>query len=188
MTTLGMSTVKCAFLSFVIALFAAAILAAPVRAQSIPPVKAKALDDSEVTLPTPGANQLLIVVIGFSHKSGPPSGAWAKRITADYASDSHVSFYQMAQLQSAPSFIRPMILRGIRSDLPAAQHSHFVPVCDHESEWKTAVNFSAPDDPYVLITNPDGHILWQTHGPVSDSAYSDLKAAIAKFSSPAQPH
>lgn len=151
--------------------------------QFIPPVKAKALDDSEVTLPKPGTDQGLIIVIGFSHKSGLPSGAWFKRITADYASDPHVSFYEMAQLQGAPSFIRPMILRGIRNDVPATLHSRFIPIYDHESEWKAAVNFSAPDDAYVLVTNPDGHIVWHTHGLVS--AYAELKAAVAKLSTPA---
>lgn len=90
-----------------IALLTTALLVSTASAQSIPPVRAKALDDSEVTLPKIGTNQLLVIVIGFSHKSGPPSGAWAKRITADYASDSHVAFYEIAELQSAPSFIRP---------------------------------------------------------------------------------
>jgi len=184
MTAPGTSTLKRTFLSLAFALLTAGVLPSTCHAQSIPPVRSKALDDSEVTLPKPGTSQLLLIVIGFSHKSGPLSGAWAKRITADYASDPHVSFYEMAQLQSAPSFIRPMILHGIRNDVPAAQYSHFVPIYDHEPEWKAAVHFSAPDDPYVLLANSDGHVLWQTHGPVSDAAFSDLKAAITKFFPP----
>jgi hypothetical protein len=181
MTTLVTNKVKCASLIFVSAVFISVA-----AGQAIPQVKAKALNDSEVTLPKTGTDQLLIIVIGFSHKSGPPSGAWAKRITADYASDPHVSFYEMAQLQSAPSFIRPMILHGMRSDVPANQHSHFVPIYDHESEWKAAVKFSTPDDPYVLMTYPDGRIVWQTHGAISDAAYAELKSAVAKFSVPAR--
>jgi hypothetical protein len=169
-----------------IAMLAAAILVGGTSAQSIPPVKAKALDDSEVILPKPGSTQLLIIVIGFSHKSGPLDGAWAKRINADYASDAHVSFYEMAQLQSAPSLIRPMILHGIRGEVPAEQHSRFVPIYDHESEWKSAVNFSAPADPYVVVANADGHIVWRTHGPVSDAGYAELKTAVAKASASKQ--
>lgn len=167
-------------------MFTSAILASFAVGQSFPPVKAKALDDSEVILPKPGSTQLVIIVIGFSHKSGPLDGAWAKRISADYASDAEVSFYELAELQSAPSFIRPMILHGIRGDVPAAQHSRFVPIYDHESDWKAAVNFSAPDDPYVVLAKADGHILWKTHGTVSDAAYTELKAAIAKASAPSR--
>ena len=39
-------------------------------AQSIPTIKAKALDNSEITLPSPGSQQFLILIVGFSQKSG----------------------------------------------------------------------------------------------------------------------
>jgi hypothetical protein len=161
--------------------FLITIFALPSVAQSIPPVQAKALDDSDVTLPVPGGHQLLILVLGFSHKSGEACGPWGKRLAAEYSSDPRVTFYELAELQSAPSFVRGMIVHGMRKDVPGSQQPHFVPLFDHEPEWKQVVNFSAPDDPYILITAPDGHILWQTHGPVSDSAYADLKSAVTKL-------
>jgi hypothetical protein len=152
------------------------------QAQTIPPVKAKALDDSVVVLPKPGSQQLLILVLGFSHKSGDACTAWGKRLSADFTSDPLATYYQMPELQSAPSLVRGMILRGMRKKVPDSQHSRFVPLYDHEDDWKKTVNFSTPDDPYLLITSPDGHILWQSHGPVSDSAYAELKAAVSKLS------
>jgi hypothetical protein len=151
-------------------------------------VKAKAHDDSEVVLPKPGSEQLLILVLGFSHKSGNACAAWGKRLAGEYSSDAHVAYFQLPELQSAPSFVRGMILHGMRKDVPAAQHSRFVPLYDHEADWKKLVNFSAPDDPYLVATAPDGHVLWQTHGPVSDSAYADLKAAVTRLvASPTKP-
>lgn len=150
-------------------------------AQTIPPIKGKALDDSEVVLPKPGSSQYLILTVGFSHKSGQQSSAWGQRLTADFSpSDPHVAVYQFAELQGAPSFIRGTIVRGMRKDVPASQHSHFVPLSDRQDEWKRLVNFSAPDDAYVLFTTPDGRVLWQTHGPVSDASYTALLAAVRK--------
>jgi hypothetical protein len=149
-------------------------------AQTIPPIKGKALDDSDVVLPKPGGQQYLILVIGFSHKSGELCGGWGKRITADFSSDPHVTLYQLAELQAAPSLIRGMIVHGMRKDVPATQHSHFVPLYDHEDEWKKLVSFSAPDDAYVLLTTPDGKVLWQARGAVNDNTYGELKAAVAK--------
>ena len=151
----------------------------PASAQTIPPVNAKALDDSEVVLPQPGSHQYLILTIGFSHKSGEPSSAWGKRLFADFASNSRVAVYQFAELQGAPSFIRGVIVRGMRKDVPAAHHSRFVPLFDHADEWKKLVNFSGPDDAYVLVTGPDGQVFWQTHGPVNDTAYAELQTAVA---------
>ena len=156
--------------------------ALPSSAQTIPPVKAKALDESEVILPKPGSQQLLILVLGFSHKSGDACSAWGKRLAADYTSDPHVTYYHLPELQSAPSLVRGMILHGMRKDVPPAIHSRFVPLFDHEADWKKTVNFSTPDDPYILVASPDGHVLWQTHGPVTDSAYSALKSEVAKLS------
>ena len=74
-----------------------------------------------------------------------------------------------------------MILRGMRKDIPADQQIHFIPILDHEDEWKKLVNFSAPDDPYILLTNPQGRVIWQTHGPLTDATYDALKSAVSKL-------
>ena len=150
-------------------------------AQSIPPVKAKALDDSEVVLPKPGGQQFLILVLGFSHKSGETCTPWDKRIAADYGSDSHIAYYQLPVLAGAPSMVRPMILHGMRKDVPAFLHPHFVPIYDHEEDWKKLVNFSGADDAYILVTGPDGQVLWHTHGPLTDAAYAELQSNITKL-------
>lgn len=156
-------------------LFFAASLAS---AQSIPAVKAKALDNSEVTIPG-GTQQALILVVGFSHKSGDPSQVWEKKISADYHADNRVGYYILPVLQSAPSFVRPMILRGMRKDTPEPELSHFVPLYSKEEEWKKVAQFSAPDDPYLIVASPDGHVTWQGHGTYSDALYAEIKNAVA---------
>lgn len=158
---------------------AAAAFSSP--AQTIPPVKAEALNGSEVALPPSGNHHLLLIVIGFSHKSGRACAAWGKQLAPDYTSDPHTTYYQLAELQSAPSFVRGMILHGMRKDVPPAQQSHFIPLFDHETEWKALVRFAAPDDPYIVLAAPDGRVLWQTQGAFSDSAYAALQSAVAKF-------
>src|SRR5215471_12701030 len=47
-------------------------------AQSIPAIKAKALDNSEITLPSPGSQQFLILIVGFSQKSGKLCEVWGR--------------------------------------------------------------------------------------------------------------
>ncbi len=48
--------------------------------------------------------------------------AWGKRLAADYTSDPHATYYQLAELQSAPSLVRGMILHGMRTRRTAAAH------------------------------------------------------------------
>ena len=88
---------------------------------------------------------------------------------------------QLPVLQGAPSFVRPMILRGMRKDMLADEQAHFIPILDHEDEWKSSVSFSAPDDAYILLTDSHGHVVWQTHGSVTDASYDALKSAVSKL-------
>jgi hypothetical protein len=156
-------------------------LSIPANAQSIPAIKAKTLADTDIVLPQPSGTRILVLVVGFSHKSAEHCAPWGQRLSADFRSDTHVAFYQLPILQGAPSFVRPMILRGMRKDLPTDQQAHFIPILDHEDEWKKIVNFSAPDDAYVLLTDPHGHVEWQLHGPATDASYDALKSAISKL-------
>jgi hypothetical protein len=135
------------------------------------PSKQKTLADTDIVLPQPGGTQIVILVLGFSHKGGEKCAPWGKRLSSDFQSEAYVTYYQLPVLQGAPSFVRPMILRGMRKDLPAEQQAHFIPILDHEDEWKKLVSFSAPDDAYILVTDPHGRVAWQTHGPLTDSSY-----------------
>jgi len=148
-------------------------------AQSIPAVKAKALDNSEITLPNPSRQQVMILMVGFSHKSGGLCKVWGRKISADYHADARIAYFTMPVLQSAPSLVRPMIVHGMRNDVPAQELAHFIPIYSKESDWKKVVNFSAPDDAYLIVATPDGHAVWQAHGPFSDSTYADLKRSVA---------
>jgi hypothetical protein len=148
-------------------------------AQSIPAIKAKALDNSEIILPTPGSQQILIFIVGFSQKSGKLCEVWSKKISADYHADARIAYFSLPILQGAPSLVRPLIVFGIRKGLPAEERRRFVPIYSNESDWKKLVNFSTPDDAYLIVAAPDGHLLWQAHGSYSDAVYADLKKSVA---------
>jgi hypothetical protein len=149
-----------------------------VSAQTIPPVRAKSLNGSEVSLPKPGSQQVLILILGFSHKSGEVVKVWGKQISADFHNDSRVSYYQMPNLQGVPGFVKPMILSGMRKDTPPAEQPDFVPIYDNKAEWQKLVHFSAPDDAYLIVVTPDGRPVWQAHGPYSEATYTELKKSV----------
>ena len=144
-------------------------------AQSIPAIRAKALDNSEIILPRPGSQQFLILIVGFSQKSGKLCEAWSKKISGDYHTDARIAYFTLPVLQSAPSLVRPIIVHGMRKGVPAEELRRFVPLYSNESDWKKIVNFSAADDAYLIVAAPDGHPVWQAHGSYSDAIYTDLK-------------
>ena len=164
------------FLHLLAVLYFAAALSA---GQSMPAIKGKALDNSEVSLPAAGGQQILILIVGFSQKSGKLCEVWSKAVSADYRADSRVAYFSLPVLEDAPSLFRPLIVRGMRKGVPADEQRRFVPIYSNEPEWKTFVHFTAPDDAYLVVAGADGHPVWQAHGAYSDAGYRDLKAAVA---------
>src|SRR5215831_10430619 len=71
-------------------------------AQSIPAIRAKALDNSDIILPRPGSQQFLILIVGFSQKSGKLCEAWSKKSSCDYHTDARIAYFTLPVLQSAP--------------------------------------------------------------------------------------
>ena len=156
-------------------------------AQNIPVTSAKALDGSAVVLPKPADKKPLLVIVGFSHKSSGDFKAWNQQVLSPYLTDPRIDYYELAELQGAPSLIRGTIVHGMRRDVPEDQHSHFAPITWGEDEWKKAVSYSAAKDTYLVLAEPSGHIVWQTSGVPDDEKVTALKQALAKLLPPRQP-
>ncbi len=158
----------------------------PCLAQVVPTTTAKALDGTAIVFPRPDSRKPLLLVIGFSHKSDGDFKQWNQRMLSPYLSDPHIDYYELADLQGVPSFVKGMILHGMRREVPVAQHAHFAPLTAGEEEWKKAVGYSASDNTYVVLADASGHILWRTHGVPDDEKISALKKSLADVLSPAQ--
>jgi hypothetical protein len=150
-------------------------------AQSIPTIRAKALDGTEVMLPEPGSSKALVLVTGFSHKSADEIEVWGKHLSADLQASTSVAWYEIPNLAGVPGLVKPMILHGMKKEVPESDHSRFVPIYDNKTAWEKLVSFSAPDDPYLIVAAPDGRVIWTGHGPYSDQAYAELKSSLARL-------
>jgi hypothetical protein len=127
------------------------------------------------------------VVVGFSHKSSGDFKAWNQRALSPYLNDRRIDYYELADLQGVPSFVRGMILHGMRREIPEAQHSHFAPLTAGEEEWKKTVGYSASNNTYLILAEPSGHVVWQTSGVPDDEKVAALKQALARLTHSAQP-
>lgn len=144
------------------------------EAATIPTTHGTLLSGKEITIPQDLLSPVNILIVGFSQKSGDMSTAWDKKIRPTIASNSNISCYEVPNLSGAPKLVRGFIIRGIKKDTPDSVQAYFLPVFEHEEEWKIAAGFRAPDDAYILVVNRQGEILWKTHGAVSDQALKDL--------------
>jgi hypothetical protein len=81
--------------------------------QNLPSTQAKALDGSAIVFPQPASQKPLLVVVGFSHRSSEDFKAWNQRALSPYLTDPRIDYYELADLDGVPSFVRTMILHGM---------------------------------------------------------------------------
>jgi len=146
---------------------------------TIPSVVATALDGHTVSLPSDLPAPATILILGFSQHSQAATTAWEKSIRASLATTPTIGYFDMPILEDAPSFIRPLILRSIRKQVPDVLKPHFVPLTSGEAAWKQLTNFSpsAPDAAYILLVDRSGNVRWQTHDPFTPTLFAALSTA-----------
>jgi hypothetical protein len=167
-------------LSFSRCLIAALVAAtsASCFAARIPEVHGTSLSNETVNLPEALEGKTGILVLGFSRGSRDGVSGWGKRLAADYRRSPGVVYYEMPVLASVPGLMRGLVVRSMKSSVPERAQSRFVPITDKEPAWRTIVHYGASDDPYLLVVNGQGDVIWQTQGQPTDSAYAALKQRI----------
>jgi hypothetical protein len=146
---------------------------------AIPQTEATALSGQVIRLPQdlpPHA----VLILGFSEKSSSDTAACGKRLGEALAKQLEVKVYQIPVLEEVPRLVRGFVTRSMKKSVPAPVQSTFIPVFDHETEWKRLSGFAAPDDAYILIAGHQGQILWRTHGPCSADKVREVTSALDK--------
>lgn len=156
----------------------AGLLVSASRAQTIPAFTGPTLANETLHLPS---GSKAVLVLGFSKKSGDACKPWFDGVATQLKSKPQVGYYEMPVLAGAPTVIRGMIVHNIRNSLNTDQQKHFAPVMENAQPWKDAAHFSAPDDPYILIIDEHGTILWRDSGAWSPAKEHELQQAIASL-------
>ena len=164
-------------LSFVALLTGAVTNAQPTGAR-IPEVHATSFSNEAVNLPEGLKGKVGVLVLGFSKNSREADSAWGKRLAADYREAPTVVYYEMPVLAAAPRMLRGMIVKSMKSSVPASEQARFVVILENEAAWKTVTHYGQPDDPYLLVVDSHGSVVWQTQGAATDAAYAALKQHV----------
>ena len=147
--------------------------------QAIPETEATALSGRVVRLPQDLPTHA-VLILGFSEKSSSDVAECEKRIRDALPNPVDAKVYQIPVLEGTPRLVRGFITRSMKKSVPAPLQSTFLPVFDHEAEWKRLTRFASPDDAYILLAGPVGRVLWRTHGPCSADKVTDVIAEFDK--------
>ena len=61
---------------------------------------------------------------------------------------------------------------------PRRAQARFLPVNDHEAEWKVAAEYGSPDEAYVLVVDGGGVVRFRMRGSESEAGYAQVKKMV----------
>jgi len=160
------------------------LLCAPALAQSIriPDTHATSFSGAPIDLPQSLNGHTAVLILGFSQNSREAVTAWALRLAADYRDSPTVLYYEMPVLAGVPHILRGFVLGKIKKDVPPRAQPRFVPILDHESDWKLATGFTSQgreDNAYLVVVDGTGAIRSRiASGLPTDQAYAELKRSL----------
>jgi hypothetical protein len=135
-------------------------------AQAIPVTETTALSGQPIRLPQDLPSYALLI-LGFSEKSSSDSAECGKRLQESLPKLVDAKVFQVPVLEGVPKLVRGFVTRSMKKSVPESLQSTFIPVFDHEAEWKQLTGFASPDEAYILLTGLQGRVLWRTRGPCS---------------------
>jgi hypothetical protein len=144
----------------------------------IPTAHVTSFTGVQVTLPDDLRGRVGVLVLGFSKSSGDVCKGWGQRLAERYRESHEVVYYQMPVLEGVPKLIRGMVTKSIKSGVPEAEQSHFLPVFSDEAAWQKIARYSNADDAYILVVDGQGNVRWQTSGKVTDAGFAALMQQV----------
>lgn len=144
----------------------------------MPPIHGTALNGEKVDLPEGLKGKVAVMVLGFSHDSRDNVAAWGKRLAGVYKGSASVLYFEMPMLESVPGIIRGFVTKKIGESVPDTEKGHFVPVLEHEKDWKKLTGYKSGDDAYMVVVDSTGAVRWKLQGAASDANEAELKRQV----------
>jgi hypothetical protein len=144
----------------------------------LPSFDTESLAGRKLAMPGAVHGHSAILIVCFTHASGPHCTEWGKRLANEFAANSALERYTVVFLEDAPRLVRGMAKSGIKSGVPKNEYDHYLIATEHEKEIKGAAHFQEPDDAYLLLLDPDGVVRWTSHGAVTDGAVNQIRELL----------
>jgi hypothetical protein len=116
-----------------------------------------------------------VLVLGFSRGAGDATTAWEKALRS-LATAQAIDFYDMPVVAGAPAFLRPIIIKSIRKQVPTVARAHILPITEDEAKWKQLSGYleSAPDAAYLILVDTTGVVRWSSREDFSETHLTQL--------------
>lgn len=138
--------------------------------------RAVTLAENEVAVPADLGEQS-ILVLSFRRAANAGAREWRGLLDGDPRTEDW-SIYNVVVLEGAPEFIRRMVVRALRGDVPAARHDSFLIVEEDAEAWRELAGSNGEEedraDAVFVVRLEDGEICRRYRGSVSTAALDEL--------------
>ena len=164
-----------------------ALLLAPPRSgpaplPRVPELHATSFAGEPVNLPDSLRGHASVLIVAFSENARGSVTLWSRRLAADFRDSPTVLYYEMPVLTGVPHFLQGLVLGKIKKDVPPRAQPRFVPILDHEKEWKAVTGEGTrggEDDAYLLVVDGGGNVRSELiAGAPTDATYAELKRRV----------
>lgn len=125
-----------------------------------------------------GARSLLVV--SFHRVANGAAREW-RRLLDDHPRVDGWSVYTVVVLEGAPGFVRRMVVRALRGDVPAARQDSFLVVEEGADAWRALAGSNGEEEneaeAVFVIRLEEGEVCARYRGVVSGAALADLLGA-----------
>ena len=132
-----------------------------------------------VSLPDAFHGKPGVLVIGFTQASRDAVTQWGTWLANDPAGRAALNYYELPVLASVPKLLRGFVTGKVKAAVADTEKPHFLPLLDHEAEWRAIAHYANADDAYVLLIDGHGFVRWQTHGPPTGQTRAALNQELA---------
>lgn len=136
-------------------------------AQTMPATDGETLSGKHIVPADAVRGHIVILVAGFSHAAGMQCGAWMKAVHDDIALKD-ISAFEFAMLEKAPGMLRGAIKNGMRKGMSPAEQDQFVVMTQDQKLWEKFFDVENDKDPYVVMLDANGNVLWHGHGAAAN--------------------
>ena len=133
------------------------------NAQALPATAGETLNGQTLVLAHALQGHAGVLIASFSKEGGTGADAWVKAVRQDPAL-AGVAVYEAAMLERAPGFVRGVVKSALRKQVAPALQDHFVVLVQDEPLWRTYLGVSTDKEPYVVLLDAGGRVLWHGHG------------------------
>lgn len=141
--------------------------------------RAVTLAGNEVAAPADlGARSILVA--SFHRVANGAAREW-RRVLDDDRRTEGWSVYTVVVLEGAPAFVRRMVVRALRGDVPVARQDSFLVVEEGADAWRDLAGSNGEEedraDAVFVVRLENGEVCGRYRGLVSGVALSDLLSA-----------